>query len=562
MVGALALALAACGGGGDGSPDAVGADAAGPDAAAVTVYNYLGGFGQSRVVRTRLAGGAEMLHGETLFDGGATFGVQLRVIEDVELAPDGRLARADLQLWHTLGTTEFHRRDVYDATTGLIQVTRDGGQLEWTAPTDAPWRYYPIPTDVYFWTAASSPVAAWVTARASALGGQNRYVEAETMYSLTFAATADVISTEGGVTTFGNYGDQFIWDGDAITEVTNGFTGIPMTKITDDLGEDLLDFTVAAGTEAPLRVPTCEIPGTAEEVTLTSADGTTLHGTVNVPPGAGPFPFIAFATGAFSGCDRDCAVRFGIGATTCRAKGWVEGGVGVLRIDERTTGTSGGTREGLSFATRAEDTAAMATYLATRADAKPNATFVYTLGFGATIAADAVALAPDDIDGIILENANADPGATVDLEQTRIPERLYGMPSAIGDRQRMGREDFQEQILTDTYPTATTPAGYATGYIKEFFVRDPAAALVAAARPLLLLWCDENFFNLPDAPTRLATALATGGLTDVTSTHLPNLGIEAQAVPAGVHPGDEFYLPTPIDPSLGAAATTWILARP
>jgi hypothetical protein len=151
---------------------------------------FAGGAGSSaRVERRPGADGGEVLHGETVVATGG--GARCRVVEDATLDARGRLVGAVI-VSEGCGAPE---RVSLDAVRGTV---RWGSGEVWRAPTDKPWVYEP--PRAIAGRALPTPVAAWVTLRAAALGPWARVVRAEVGESYETATEQIASATEVGVT--------------------------------------------------------------------------------------------------------------------------------------------------------------------------------------------------------------------------------------------------------------------------------------------------------------------------------------------------------------------------
>ncbi len=112
----------------------------------------------------------------------------------------------------------------------------------------------------------------------------------------------------------------------------------------------------------------------AVELTATSADGTTLAGTLHLPDGAGPFPVVVFTHGSEPG------VRQSEGYLRW-ARAFTAQGIGVLVFDKRGCGESKGTYvEAPDLAVPAADLVAWVDLLATRKDVGAIGVFGWSQG--------------------------------------------------------------------------------------------------------------------------------------------------------------------------------------
>jgi hypothetical protein len=162
----LAAAITGC----DGSVE-VRPDPAGAEDRATETFVFAGGAGSgARVTRTVAPDGTEALHGETLLRLGKH--ARERIVEDVTINPCGRLVHAEITVARDHDPTPEARVSL-DPPSGRVWTATVGGAGESRAAKDAPWVYAPevqgrpVPT----------PVAAWVTLRASEASRRMRLVQ-------------------------------------------------------------------------------------------------------------------------------------------------------------------------------------------------------------------------------------------------------------------------------------------------------------------------------------------------------------------------------------------------
>ena len=123
-----------------------------------------------------------------------------------------------------------------------------------------------------------------------------------------------------------------------------------------------------AGPNRP-QTPKPPFPYRTEEVTVSSAPGVTLAGTLTLPEGKGPFPAVVMITGS-GAQDRDETI-LGHKPFAVIADRLTRDGVAVLRMDDRGFGKSTGDFASATDDDFAIDTAADVAYLRTRHDIDP-----------------------------------------------------------------------------------------------------------------------------------------------------------------------------------------------
>ena len=189
LVPCLSLWLAACAG-----PAPIDRDACAATAAECGM-TFAGEHGaRGRVTRARAPDGSETLHGET------DLAIDARtwrcVVEDVRLDAGGRLASADVAVGATC-TGESESRAHLDPARGIVRVTTRAGTVEEHVPTGAPWIYTP---EVLPERALTTPVAAWVAARAAAAAPMITLVQLERRRAWRVPGDQVAIGTELGTT--------------------------------------------------------------------------------------------------------------------------------------------------------------------------------------------------------------------------------------------------------------------------------------------------------------------------------------------------------------------------
>jgi hypothetical protein len=186
-----ALALAGCDAAVAAAPER-GACAASSIACVTT---FLGERGTSaRVTRSRAADGSETLHGET----DLTFGAHARrcIVEDVSLDARGQLTQADVAVGDSCAGPADASAHL-DPAGGVVRVTTPAGVVERRAPSASPWVYTP---EVLPDRALTTPIAAWVAARAAALSPTVTLVQLERRQVWRVPSDQVVVATELGST--------------------------------------------------------------------------------------------------------------------------------------------------------------------------------------------------------------------------------------------------------------------------------------------------------------------------------------------------------------------------
>ncbi|HKO58501.1 MAG TPA: alpha/beta fold hydrolase [Thermoanaerobaculia bacterium] len=166
-----------------------------------------------------------------------------------------------------------------------------------------------------------------------------------------------------------------------------------------------------------------------EHVTFSSADGTTIAGTLFLPRGAGPHPAVVFAHGS------GAQTRNGFyGQIRFMAEAYARRGIAALAYDKRGTGASKGDWERANFSALADDLVAGVRLLRTRSDIDPQ-----RIGLtGSSQAGLVIALALEHVTDVrlIQLRSTAAPMGVLEQERARIvlQMRADGYPQPEIDR--------------------------------------------------------------------------------------------------------------------------------
>ena len=316
--------------------------------------------------------------------------------------------------------------------------------------------------------------------------------------------------------------------------------------------------------------PRGPFPYREEEVSVPSAEGVTLAGTLSVPDGPGPYPAVVLVTG--SGPQNRDQELLGHRPFHVLADHLARRGVAVLRYDDRGVGGSSGDFDAATTADFARDAQAAAEYLA----ARPESASVGVLGHSegglvgpmAAAASDAVAfvvslagpavpfrdvlryqLGGDTeagraaLDAFLDEAATGDPATAPERAAAAYTARLGADGGGLGADEVVGLADVLAgpwgRYLLAHDPTAAPRA-----------LRVPALA-VFAARDRQVRASD----NVPAAVDALAGA-PPGSRVVV----LPDLNHLFQPTETG-DPAEYATTDTSFDPAMMDLVADWILAR-
>jgi len=255
-----------------------------------------------------------------------------------------------------------------------------------------------------------------------------------------------------------------------------------------------------------------------------TAAGHTLVGTLTLPePGATPVPAVVLISGSHP------QTRDMVGSTfepfsryrpfRQIADRLSRDGIAVLRLNDRSTGCSGGSAlSQVSTADRADDTRAALAFLRTRADVDPQRLGLVGISEGASIAV-MIAATDHGLGGIVSMAGTGAPGWQIWAYQTRYLISLgEEMDRAKKARWRAGEDP--EVILAERVAEARAhvAAGAADPWWTFFFDYDPRMDARQITCPVLLLHGDRDS-NVPVAHAQaLAGAIRSGGNEDVTVT--------------------------------------------
>jgi len=299
------------------------------------------------------------------------------------------------------------------------------------------------------------------------------------------------------------------------TELTGKFTqgGEPI-PLTLRHGEQ------AAPTPAPTPKPKpdysapADAPYTAEDVVVKTPSGHTLAGTLTLPKGASRTkPVSAIVTVTGSGPqDRDENIGLqGFRPFRQLADALARRGIGVLRMDDRGTGASGGTFKGSTSADFAEDVGAGLAYLRTRPEIRADRLGVLGHSEGAIIA-PMVAEKEPTLRAIVLLAGIAQPGRTA---------LHFQLKNGIEHNTKLTPEMRDSQIAE--IPKSIDGMMAADPWMKFFLTYDPAATMRRVKTPVLILTGSRDQQAVPGEVALQEAAFKEGGNKDVTARVLPDV---------------------------------------
>ena len=257
-----------------------------------------------------------------------------------------------------------------------------------------------------------------------------------------------------------------------------------------------------------------DAPYTAEDVSVKTPAGHTLAGTLTLPKGASrEKPVGAIVTITGSGAqDRDENIGLeGFRPFRQIADSLGRRGIAVLRMDDRGTGSSGGTFKGSTSADFAEDIRAGLAYLRTRPEIRADGLGVLGHSEGALIA-PMVAEKEPTLRAIVLLAGIARPGRTA---------LYFQMKNQVDQNTTLTPEQRETRIAEIDKRIDAMAA--ADPWMNFFLTYDPAPTMRRVKTPVLILTGSRDQQAVPSEVALIEAAFKEGGNKDVTATVLPDL---------------------------------------
>jgi dipeptidyl aminopeptidase/acylaminoacyl peptidase len=290
-----------------------------------------------------------------------------------------------------------------------------------------------------------------------------------------------------------------------------------------------------------------DAPYIAEEVLVKTPAGHTLAGTLTLPKTASRTqPVSAIVTVTGSGPqDRDENIGLqGYRPFRQLADALGRRGIAVLRMDDRGTGTSGGTFKGSTSADFAEDVRAGLAYLRTRPEIRGDHLAVMGHSEGALIA-PMVAEREPTLRAIVLLAGIAQPGRTA---------LHFQLKNQVEHNTKLTPEQRESQIAE--IPKRIDAMIAADPWMKFFLTYDPAPTMRRVKTPVLILTGSRDQQAVPAEVALQEAAFKEGGNKDVTARVLPDLNHLFVQDTDGF-PGNYAKLPPPV--MMQADAVTMIV---
>ncbi|HEU4873935.1 MAG TPA: alpha/beta fold hydrolase [Pyrinomonadaceae bacterium] len=279
-----------------------------------------------------------------------------------------------------------------------------------------------------------------------------------------------------------------------------------------------------------------DAPYTAEDVVVKTPAGHTLAGTLTLPKGASlKQPVSAIVTVTGSGPqDRDENIGLqGFRPFRQLADALARRGIAVLRMDDRGTGSSGGTFKGSTSADFAEDVRAGLAYLRTRPEIRADRLGVLGHSEGALIA-PMVAEKEPTLRAIVLLAGIAQPGRTA---------LHFQLKNLIEHNSKLTPEMRESQIAE--IPKRIDAMSAADPWMKFFLAYDPAPTMRRVKTPVLILTGSRDQQAVPEQVALQEAAFKEGGNKDVTARVLPDVNHLFVQDTDGF-PGNYSKLPAPV----------------
>ena len=326
---------------------------------------------------------------------------------------------------------------------------------------------------------------------------------------------------------------------------------------------------------APARpqTPTPPFPYDREDMTLQSADGVTLAGTLTRPTGDGPHPAVVLVSGS-GPHTRDSEVM-GHKLFRVVADHLARQGIAAFRYDERGVGASDGVFSRATYDDFAADVHAAVQMLAARDDIASVGVYGHSEG---GLIAPMVAARSEAVDFLVLLAPPGVPGREIIPEQTAQIVAAQGAPSMAVDSVRAQQTRVMDALYTAADSAAATarvrrileriglPSArinaqlrvMMSGWYRSFVQSAPAEVLRQVEVPVLALFAEKDLQILPEqnrAP--LEAALNDSDSPSVTVETLSGMNHLFQPADTGV-PSEYRQIETTMAPAVLERITAWI----
>jgi dienelactone hydrolase len=325
--------------------------------------------------------------------------------------------------------------------------------------------------------------------------------------------------------------------------------GMLVHRATADEGKTL---SKKIAVEKPSYAAPSGAPYSAEDVSVKTAGGYELAGTLTRPRGMPRVPVVVTITGS-GPQERDERIPGVDGYALFRDIADTLGrrGIAVMRVDDRGIGASTGleTRAVATSADYANDVRAVVMYLRTRKDI--DTTRIALLGHSeGGMIAPMVASQDQGIRAIVLLAGAAYGGRQVMLFQNQ---------DAVDHAPNLTKA--QRDSIMATVPAALDSAGRAYPWLGFFMQHDPLKTARRVTQPTLILQGGTDHQVTPEQADSLEAAMKTAGNTDVTKRIFPDTDHLFLADPSGA-PGGYAGLPSKkVRREVLGAIADWLVVR-
>jgi len=335
----------------------------------------------------------------------------------------------------------------------------------------------------------------------------------------------------------------------------------------------------ASGPKRP-QTPQPPFPYRTEEVTVPSAPGVTLAGTLTLPQGKGPFPAVVMITGS-GAQDRDETI-LGHKPFAVIADRLTRDGIAVLRVDDRGFAKSTGNFAAATDDDFAVDTAAQVAFLRKRADVDPAKIGLIGHSEGGLVAPKVAAKDPKLAFIVLMAGPGVPLSEVLKLQRAKLapamgvgPEQL-AKTQALVDRALAAMKDAKDEadararvikvakddssgVIHSDAEAEALAAQLTSGWMRNLLDYDPAPTLAKVKCPILALNGSKDG-QVPPEQNLPAIRKATKANPDVTLVELPNLNHLFQTAKTGAV-GEYADIEETVAPVALDTMSAWIVRR-
>jgi pimeloyl-ACP methyl ester carboxylesterase len=334
--------------------------------------------------------------------------------------------------------------------------------------------------------------------------------------------------------------------------------------------------SVAAAPKRP-QTPKPPFPYRAEEVSVPSAPGVTLAGTLTLPQGRGPFPAVVMITGS-GAQDRDETI-LGHKPFAVIADRLTRNGIAVLRVDDRGFAKSTGVFATATDDDFAVDTAAQVAFLRKRGDIDPAKIGLIGHSEGGLVAPKVAAKDPKLAFIVLMAGPGVPLSEVLRAQRAALAPAMGASPDTIRRSQalmdhvdaamRGSKDDTDAEARAlkvikaeagDLAPSPATQAMMAkqlsNGWMRTLIDYDPRPTLTQVRCPILALNGSKDG-QVPPDQNLPAIRAATKANRDVTIVELANLNHLFQTAKTGAV-GEYADIEETVAPVALDTMTAWI----